>query len=70
MGLYFFFILFYGIIIEKWWMQVPNGMGLGLGLAQLLLYIIYRNAKKPLLPLNTSIITSQQQPLISSDPQP
>ncbi|XP_038881469.1 bidirectional sugar transporter SWEET17 isoform X2 [Benincasa hispida] len=68
---------FYAFLVHDWFLAVPNGMGLGLGLTQLLLYAIYRNAKRP---LNTSIITSQHQqqnsqtqPLISSshpDPQP
>uniref|UniRef100_A0A9I9EC42 Uncharacterized protein n=1 Tax=Cucumis melo TaxID=3656 RepID=A0A9I9EC42_CUCME len=82
LSLFFFFNggiwTFYAFLVHDWFLAVPNGMGLLLGLTQLLLYAIYRNARKPLLPLNTSIITSQQQqldsqtqPLISSShPQP
>ncbi|XP_022138127.1 bidirectional sugar transporter SWEET16 [Momordica charantia] len=77
----FFFInggiwTFYAFLQHDWFLAVPNGMGLGLGLAELLLYGIYRNAK-PLLPLKSSTTSSEKdcltQPLIisssTSDPQ-
>ncbi|XP_047981690.1 bidirectional sugar transporter SWEET17-like [Salvia hispanica] len=48
----FFFFLnggvwtFYAILVDDWFLGVPNSIGFALGALQLLLYAIYRNTKK------------------------